>query len=88
MVDIGAERDASGHHLGDRAQQRLGRVAFGDKAAGARLDGLDRISGALVHREDETRADLSHCRIRRMASTPLMPGIDRSMTTRSGLACL
>ena len=53
VVDVGAERDASGHHFGDRAQQRLGRVAFGDESACAGLDRLHRIGGALVHREDE-----------------------------------
>ncbi len=53
VVDVGAERDAPGHDFADRAQQRVRRVAFGHKAARARLDGLDGIGGALVHGEYE-----------------------------------
>lgn len=37
VVDVGAERDAPSHDLGDRVQQRVWRVAFRDKAACAAL---------------------------------------------------
>ena len=58
MVDVGTERDASGHDFGNRAQQHFGRTALRDKAACAGLDRLQRISGALVHREHEDACGL------------------------------
>ena len=72
----------------DAGQQLLNAEGLGDVVVGAGVEGLNLGALVVADGENQDREWRNEARMARQTSTPLMPGIIRSVMTRSGVQSL